>query len=113
MRIQTLSNHNVRLSYYQLINDEVEFIERDFFVRSGVYVMEWNLDGSDTSQVCEELEHGGSTLMCRDSSLLAEKIRREFRRMERSNRADEWEKNKILSNRDPRVKAYLSRVDAE
>ncbi len=114
MKIETLSNNNVRLTYFTLKQGEVEMHERDFFVRGDTsgYVYEWSEDGSDTSQVCSELDGMGPTLFCRNADQLAAVIRREYGRFERGVNdrffsAAGWDEQ-VLTHRDPRVKAFLA-----
>lgn len=120
MKIQTLSNGNVRLSYFEMGEDgEVMEVSRDFFV-NGHYIFEWSEDGEDTQQVCEALDDTGSTLMCRNPANLPSIIRRAYEAMKRSRNSDreedrEWEADRtgkwpvfegdILSSRHPLVKA--------
>lgn len=125
MKIKSLSNGNVRLSYYEVADrhdQTVSEVIRDFFVNDGC-VYEWADDGSDRSQVCDALDGMGPTLRCRDEANLPAVIRREYQRMVQSQTAlyqDErdyaWERGNpapvfdgdILSQRHPWVKAALA-----
>lgn len=121
MSIKTLSNGNVRLTYFiaaEVCAGEVETIEeleREFFVSSDKgYVREW--DGNEARQVCERLDEMGPTLFCKSGNLEAV-IKREFEAMKRAQAsrrrdwhddADYYEQGDWLSSRHPEVREYLA-----
>lgn len=120
MSIKTLTNGNVRLTYFiaaEVCAGEVEAIEeveRDFFVSGDKgYVREWV--GDDARQVCEHLDGMGPTLFCKSGNLQAV-IKREFEAMKRAQAslrrewhddADYYEEGDWLSSRHPAVRDRL------